>query len=76
MHDSFLIRPSSRGWDLLWNGRVLERFQERSRAARAAVVAAQMSQRKGRTVEMQSIDTDGKTRRVDSLETFSQSFVL
>jgi hypothetical protein len=76
MHDFFLVMPSSCGWDLLWNGRVLEKFQERSQAVQAAVVAARMSQRRGRTVEMKSIDRDGTTQRTKSLEDFAQSFIL
>jgi hypothetical protein len=64
MHDSFLVRPSEDGWNLQWNGRDLDTFEERCRAIRAAVAAARMCERKGRTVEVLELDEQGKPSTV------------
>jgi hypothetical protein len=64
MQDSFLVRPSRKGWNLQWNGRDLDTFAERCRAIRAAVAAARMCERKGRTVEILELDEQGKPSTV------------
>jgi hypothetical protein len=51
--DTYIIVVSDECWMLYLNGHVLAAFTDRQDATRAASVAARMSERRGRTAEIQ-----------------------
>jgi hypothetical protein len=54
--DTYTIVPSDEGWTLHLNGRELADFAEEQHAFQAASVAARMSERRGKAVEIEVRD--------------------
>jgi hypothetical protein len=57
--DIYLIEPLDHGWVLHLNGEELAAFDDEGRAARAAIAAARISERRGRSAEILTADETG-----------------
>jgi hypothetical protein len=56
--DTYTIVPSDEGWTLHLNGRELADFDEEQHALQAVSVAARMSERRGKAVEIEVRDSE------------------